>query len=411
MDFVTAQQLLISLGIGMLIGLQRERTKSAIGGIRTFPLVTLLGTVCAQLAKVHGGWIIAAGLLSLATLMLMANISRMRTGEFGGLTTEVAVLLLYALGALLVSGPMFIGVALAGAVMLLLQWKQPLHRFAHAVGDEDMRAIMQFVLISMVILPVLPNQRFGPYGVFNPFEIWMMVVLIVGMSLGGYVAYKFFGTTSGVLLSGILGGTISSTATTVSSARTSRYATEGAGLVSLVIMIASAMSMLRVLVEIGIVASGSFAALAMPLGAMLGAMALIATVGYFLTRRKEGQLPEQRNPAQLKAALVFAAVYALIKLAVAAAKDHFGTSGLYVVGVISGLTDMDAITLSTARLVDSRQVDAAIGWRTILIAAMANIAFKGGAVAMLGSRHLLRRVAVLFGLSLAAGGLILWLWP
>ena len=411
MDLVIAQQLLISLALGMLIGLQRERVETALGGIRTFPLVTLLGTICGQLAQLHGGWILGAGFVSLTALMFLSNPPRRRAGEGLGLTTEFAVLLLYALGAFLVSGQNLLVVMLGGVIALLLHWKQPLHRFAGAVGDADMRAIMQFVLISMVILPVLPHENYGPFGALNPFEIWLMVVLIVGMSLAGYVASKFFGAVGGVLLSGALGGVVSSTATTVSSARISRGTPAGAPLVALLIMIASTVAMARVLIEIGIVASGSFLQLALPLGAMLGAMALIAAGAYFFTRKEPAELPAQENPAHLKTALLFALIYAVIKLALAAAKEHFGTTGLYAVGVISGLTDMDAITLSTARLVDAQGLEAGTGWRTILIAALANLAFKGGAVAMLGSRRLFAHVALLFGLSILAGGLILWLWP
>ncbi len=411
MDLVIAQQLLLSLGLGMLIGLQRERAHKAVGGIRTFPLITLLGTICGQLAQTHGGWIIAAGFVALAALLFIVNLPRVQAGDGGGLTTEVAVLLLFALGAYLTIGPMWIVVVTGGVVALLLHWKAPLHRFARAVGDKDMHAMMLFVLISMVILPVLPNQPYGPYGVFNPFDIWLMVVLIVGISLGGYVAYKLFGGQAGVLLSGILGGVISSTATTVSSARQSQGATASVGLVSLLIIVASTVSLLRVLVEIAVVAARSFAQLALPLGAMLGTMTLISAGAFFLTRRENATLSEQENPAQLKAALIFAAIYAVIKFAVAAAKDHFGTGGLYVVAVISGMTDMDAITLSTARLVDAQQIEAPTGWRTILIAALANLAFKGAAVAVLGSRQLALRVGLLFGLSAVAGGLILWLWP
>lgn len=411
MDFEFAQQLLISLALGMLIGLQRERTDSSMGGIRTYPLVTLLGTVCGKLGQTYGGWILGAGFLGLAVMVLIGNLPRARRGEGSGITSEVAVLLLYALGALLVTGSMFAVVVVGGVVALLLHWKDPLHRFADAMGDADMRAMMQFVLISMVILPVLPRKDFGPYEVFNAFEIWLMVVLIVGLSLAAYVAYKVFGSRTGVVLSGLLGGMISSTATTVSAARQTHNSTEGAGLAALIVMIASAVAFARVLGEIGIFASGKFPALAMPIGAMLGAMVAIAAGMFFFTRREDAKLPEQSNPAQLKTALVFAALYAGIKYATAAAKDHFGSSGMYVVGVISGLTDMDAITISTSRMVAGDQLEVAVGWRTILIAGMANLAFKGGAVAILGSRAMFFRVAMLFGLSLAAGGLILWLWP
>ena len=411
MDVAIAQQLVISLALGMLVGLQRQRAENAIGGIRTFPLVTLLGTVCGQLALVHGGWILAAGFVGISALLFLANLPPLRDNEARGLTTEMSVLLLYALGAFLVSGPLLLVVALGGVVALLLHWKAPLHRFAGQIGDSDMRAIMLFVLISMVILPVVPNQDYGPYGVFNPFEIWLMVVLIVGISLAGYVAHKMFGAREGVVLAGLLGGVISSTATTVSAARSVGAAVGGVALASLLIMLASTMAVARVLIEIGVVASRSFPALALPLGALLLTMVLIATVVYAWTRRENTKLPAPENPAQLKTALVFAVVYAVIKLSVAASKDYFGDRGLYLVGFVSGLTDVDAITLSTARLVDTQQLDAAIGWRTILIAMISNLFFKAGAVALLGGARLFVRVGLLLGACAAAGGLIFVFWP
>ena len=296
----------------------------------------------------HGGWIVAAGLLALAALLFLSKMPRGRAANGRGLTTEIAVLLLYGLGVFIATGPMLLAVVLGGVVALLLYLKAPLHQFAGRLGEADMRAIMQFVLISMVILPVLPNQFYGSYGVLNPFEIWLMVVLIVGLSVGGFVAHKFLGTAGGLLVAGLLGGVISSTATTVSSARRVRGTSRGVRLASLLIMIAATVAMLRVLIEIAVVAPGSFAGLALPLAAMLGAMASISAGAYFLWRRENGELPEQQNPAQLKTALIFALVYALIKMAVAAGKEQFGETGLYLVGMISGLTDMDAITLSTA---------------------------------------------------------------
>lgn len=412
MDWTIAQQLMVSLGLGMLIGLQRERSDSAIGGIRTFPLITLLGTICGLLARDFGGWIVVAGFLSLSLLLFIPNIPRVKNGTASGMTTEVAVLLLYALGAYLVVGPILLVVAVGGVVALLLHWKQALHQFARTMGDQDMHAIMRFVLISMVILPILPNQSFGPYAVLNPFEIWLMVVLIVGLGLGGYVAYKILGARGGVLLSGILGGLISSTATSVSSARSVRDGTQSPALASLVIMIASTIAMVRVLVEVGAVATTKLPSLAGPLSTMLGAMIVITIVAWFLTRKEQAaRLPEQHNPAELRPAFVFALIYAFIKLAVAAANDHLGHSGLYIVGVVSGLADMDAITLSTARMVDSQKLDPATGWRVILIASMSNLAFKGSIVAALGGIKVFTHVALWFGASLLAGGAILLLWP
>lgn len=412
MDLVTLQQLVVSLGLGMLLGLQRERTERSIGGIRTFPFIALFGTVCAQIGQITGTWIIAAGLLALAALVVTANIAKFKRSEAdSGMTTEIATLLVYVLGILIVVGDMTSAVVLGGGMAMILHFKDPLHNFAKAVGERDMHAIIQFVLLTLVILPVLPNEDHGPYQVLNPFKIWLMVVLIVGISLSGYLAYKLLGTRAGTILGGIIGGLISSTATTVSYARRTR---ENHGLVplaALVIMIASCISLARVIVEIGAVAAGSFTALAPPLIAMFLACCLIAGGLYFSSRGGQAAMPEQENPTEIKSALIFGALYALVLLGVAFAKDRFGTGGLYAVALISGLTDMDAITLSTAQLADKGGVESTVAWRAILVAAMANFVFKWGTVAFLAPRALTLRVAAAFGLVLLAAGLILWLWP
>ncbi len=200
-------QLAVAFGLGLLLGLERERKEDPIAGIRTFPLIALFGTVCAQLSRPLGGWIVAVGLAALSAVLILANLAKNKTGEPDpGITTEVAALLLFAIGALLVVVNITTGVVLAGVMVIVLHMKEPLHRFAGAVGQKDMHAIMQFVLLSLVILPVLPNANYGPYGVWNPFKLWLMVVLIVGISLGGYVAYKIFGSRAGTLLGGVIGG-------------------------------------------------------------------------------------------------------------------------------------------------------------------------------------------------------------
>ncbi len=409
---IALQQLAVALGLGLLLGLQRERTEHSIGGIRTFPLIALFGTVCAQLGQSFGGWMVAAGLLALTGVVIYSNFAKQKAGAIDpGMTTEMAALLLYGLGAYVVIGSMIVAVVLGGAMALLLHLKKPMHTFAGALGEADMRAIMQFVFLTLVILPVLPHKDYGPYGVWNPFQIWLMVVLIVGISLSGYVAYKFLGARAGTLLGGIIGGLISSTATTVSYARRTAENAGGAALAALVIVIASCVSLARVLVEIAAVAPRSFAALAPPLGAMLLAASVIAAGMFFFRRNRDSPMPEQRNPAELKSALIFGALYAFVLLAVAVARERFGSAGLYTVGVISGLTDMDAITLSSASMVESGRTDASTGWRTILIAAMANYVFKFGTVALLGHRSLALRVGAAFALVLASGALILWLWP
>jgi uncharacterized membrane protein (DUF4010 family) len=412
MDLQVLEQFAVSLGLGMLLGLQRERTERSIGGIRTFPFIALFGTVCAQIGQITGTWLIAAGLLALAALVVTANLARINQAKTdSGMTTEIAALLVYVLGVLIVVGDMTSAVVMGGGMALLLHFKAQLHGFAQAVGEGDMRAIIQFVLITMVILPVLPNEDFGPYAVLNPFKIWLMVVLIVGISLTGYVAYKLLGARAGTILGGILGGLISSTATTVSYARRTALVHQLAPLGALVIMIASCIAIVRVILEIGAVASGSFAVLAPPLVGLLLACCAITGGLWFFNRGGQVEMPAQENPTEIKPALVFAALYALVLLGVAFAKDRFGASGLYAVAMISGLTDMDAITLSTAQLADKGSVEPSTAWRAIMVGSMANFLFKLGTVAVLGPRALPLRLAAAFGLVFISGGLILWLWP
>jgi uncharacterized membrane protein (DUF4010 family) len=411
-DLIVLQQLAVAFGLGLLLGLQRERVESSIGGIRTFPLIALFGTVCALLGKTFGGWLVAAGLLALVAIVVYSNFAKMKSGEIDpGMTTEVAALLLYGLGAYVVIGSMIVAVVVGGAMAVLLQFKKPLHALAGAIGERDMRAIMQFILLSLVILPVLPRQDFGPYGVWNLFQIWLMVVLIVGISLTGYIAYKFLGAQRGTLVAGILGGLISSTATTVSYARRTMENTNLTNLAAVVIVIASCVSLGRVLVEVAAVAPVAFASMAPPLAAILVVSIIIAAAMFLLRPSRDPQMPEQKNPAELKTAFIFAAIYAVVLLAVAVAKEHFGSAGFYAVAIVSGLTDMDAITLSSARLVESGRTDPSTGWRAILIAAMSNFVFKFGTVSLLGHRSLTLRIGAAFGLILACGAVVLWLWP
>jgi len=411
-DIVTFQQLAVSFGLGLLLGLERERRGPSIAGIRTFPLISLFGTVCAQLGEAFGGWIVAAGLLALAAVIVPANFVQVKKRIVDpGTTTEIAALLLYVVGALIAIGYLAAALVIAGAMAVLLHSKRPLHNFARAVGERDMRAMMLFVLLSLVILPVLPNKDFGPYAVWNPFKLWLMVVLIVGISLGGYIAYKLFGARAGALLGGIIGGMVSSTATTVSYARRTGSEAALASLSAFVIMTASCVSIVRVLVEIAAVAPRRFGEMAWPLVAMLVVCILIALALYFPSRRQTAKMPEQKNPAELKPAFLFGALYALVLLAVAVAKQYFGSAGLYLVAIISGLTDLDAITLSTGQLADSNKIEARIAWQVILTAVLSNLLFKFGIVAALGSANLTKKVAWSFAGALVAGIGIILFWP
>jgi uncharacterized membrane protein (DUF4010 family) len=402
----------MSLGLGLLVGLQREHAESQVAGIRTFALVTLWGTLMAMLGQSYGGWLVAAGALAVTLLLFVANLAKMRRGVAEpGLTTEIAALVMYGVGAYLVLGESAVAVLAGGIVAVLLQFKQPMHAFVDRMSADDLRSIMQFVLLAMVILPVLPNEHYGPFGAFNPHETWLMVVLIVGISVGGYIAYKFLGRGVGTVLGGILGGLVSSTATTASYARRASEQPAAVGQAVLVIVIASAVSVGRVLVEVAVATSPILGDVGPPLAAMLAWMLVLSLAAFLFERDGGNELPQPKNPAELKLALVFGAMYSAIKLAVAATQHYFGGSALYAVAIFSGLTDLDAITLSTANLVEQQQLEASLGWRLILVAVLANLAFKGGIVAVLGHRRLALRTALLFAAAIVGGLLIVWLWP
>ncbi|MFV8782761.1 MgtC/SapB family protein [Microbulbifer sp. SA54] len=403
----------IALGLGLLIGLQRERTTDRIGGIRTFPLIALLGALTAHISlRPDLGWILLVGLLAVIVLILLGNIERLRgKGEHIGITTEVSALLVYILGAYIVLGDKTVGVAVGGTIAVLLHLKPGMHEFAHKISEQELRSIMLFAVISLVILPILPNETFGPYDVLNPFAIWLLVVLIVGIGLGGYVAYKIVGAQAGTVLSGLIGGLISSTATTVTYARQAHNAEKASSLAALVILIASTSMFIRIFVEITVVAPRMLPKLMPPLLVLLAVSLAVCLWGYRQVKDKENAMPPPDNPAELGPALLFGALYAVVLVAIAAAKEYFGNHGIYGVAMISGSTGVDAITLSAANLAESGAMQTDTAWRAIVVACLSNLMFKAGIAAVLGGGRLLRQLLVLFALPVTASLLVLWLWP
>ncbi len=410
MDLTLIPDLAIALGLGLLVGIERQRHAGSVAGIRTFAMITLLGALAAALGTVAGNVVVAVGLGAVAALLITGNLLMLRSDtQDPGMTTEVAALVMFAVGAMTVAGYRIQAFVVAGSVALLLHWKRPLHGLVRALGEADFHAVMRLVLIGLVILPMLPDRAWGPYDVLNPFRIWMMVVLIVGISLAAWVAMRLFGARAGTIAAGALGGLISSTAATVGYARRAR-AGAGTGPIALMIMLASTVVFVRVLVEI-IVVDGPTSRLAPPVIAMAFVMAGLCVVAWRWAAPLTRAEAEAGTPGDLGAAIVFGLLYGGILFLVAAVRERFGTGALYIVAGVSGLTDVDAITLSTAHLVNAGRIEPATGWRLIMVAALANLVFKGAAVAALGSRRLFVRVAVLFGAGLLGGGALIALWP
>lgn len=405
----------ISVGLGLLVGLQREKTNHETAGVRTFTLIAIIGTMAGFLSReFENQFILPVFILAIAAFLITANkiIASRDENPSAGQTTEMAVLLMFAIGAYLVVGEQIIGVIVGGTLAIVLYVKDFLHRMIKQLKSKDFEAIMTFVGVSLVILPILPNETFGPYDMLNPREIWLMVTLIVGISILGYFVYKWVGKQAGMISNGIFGGIISSTATVISYARTAAQNKGFSKISSFVIYVSVAVSIIRVIIEIAIVTPEKLPKLIMPFLVLFGFMALTSIIFFYFISKEasENEVPEPKNPAQLKSSLVFGLLYALILLAVAFVEDTFGDSGLYLLSIIGGLAKKDAITLSLAQSIKSGMTTE-LGWRLIMTGVLSNFAFKIVLTYMMGSRKLAKLVTATFSVAIVVGLLLMWLWP
>lgn len=400
-------QFITSLAIGLLIGLERERKEAPKAGLRTFALVTMFGTLAALLStKLGTPWLLIAGLLAVAAMIIAAYLNDRDTDNDPGTTTVIALLMSYGLGAMVWYGQVKLAVMLAIGVTALLYFKPELRGLSQRMTRRDLVAVLQFSVLTFIILPILPNQSYGPYNAFNPHHAWLMVVLISGISLSGYVALKVVGTRYGAPLLGFLGGLVSSTATTLLYAKHGKRDAAAANLAAAVIVIASIVVMLRLMV-LGTVLSKQ----ALP--HLLGVFACGLLVGLLITLyqwRKTGTenelfVPETSNPAELHTALGFGLLYVAVLLIASWMRDVAGSQGIYAVALVSGLTDVDAITLSGLHMLNQGQLTEQQTSNTITLAFLANLAFKFGMTAFIGGWQLARKVALGFG-SITCGLLI-----
>ena len=406
-------QIFISLGLGLLVGLQREWSESPLAGIRSFALITIFGTLVTILSETFGPWIIGLGFLATTVMMVMGRISRKNivdTKEHRELVTEIGILLMFCCGILVRTGPILVAASIAGIVASLLHLKTELHSLATKFTKDEIRSILQFVLITLVILPVIPDRAYGPYDFFNPYNVWLMVVLIVGISLVGYIIYKFVGGKAGVFLSGLLGGILSSTATTFAFSKKSKLNNNSMFYLGMIILIAWATLYARVFLELA-VTSPQFCSIRIP----LVIMSIFSILPLIWTWRKaKGQVIQtephaqfETNPSELKMAISFALMYSLVLLASSFTMAQFGKGGLSIIAIIFGVTDVDAITLSTGRLVKTGQILESAGHSAILIAIVSNVFFKGLLVWIFGDKRLVKIVSVPWMISIAVGlGLI-----
>ena len=399
----------ISVGIGLLIGLERQFSKQVkekeeqFAGVRTFCMISIFGFLAAFLSSKFGGWLLAVSFLGLIALILVSYLQLSKTAGNKGGTTEIATVLTFLLGALVFLELTLFALLIMVVMLILLAYKPTLHQFIKTLNQQELYAIIQFVVMSAIVLPFLPDKNFGPYGLWNLRDIWKMVVLVSGTSLVGYMIAKIVGH-KGTWVAGLVGGLVSSTSVALSFSRRSKDGGPAAAFFLAMGIIAACTVMFpRILFEVYVVNA--------PLGQQLWIPVALITLGglgaaFLIYKFKKGASNasdlELKNPLNFATAIKFALLYAAIQWLVKFSGEEFGDSGTYAAGAISGLTDVDAITLSMAKLSkNGASMDLALN--TIIIAALSNTAVKFIIVLVLGSPELRKTTALGFAVIFLIG--------
>lgn len=374
--------------LGILIGIEREysvsnKTQTLFAGVRTFGLFGLLGGLAALAAdQMEQAWPLVAVVLVVGGMIISSYVVSARKDRVG-MTTEIAGLVVLLNGALCYWGLISLAIAGAVSVTVLLSIKPFTQLFVDQISSEDVYATLQFAVISAVILPVLPNASFGPppFDVLNPYKIWLMVVFISGISFLGYATIKFVGSEHGIGLIGLLGGMVSSTAVTLTFAERSRKQTALVGPFTLAILISWVVMFARVLVEVFVVNKALLAVVWLPVAAAGGVGLAYCAFLFFFQRTKESSDVKFTNPFELGTAIKFGLLYGVILLVARAAQMYLGDAGTYASAILSGLTDVDAITLSMAELSKpGNALSMETAARAIVLAITANTVVKGSIV-------------------------------
>jgi uncharacterized membrane protein (DUF4010 family) len=398
--FETAKPFLLSLALGLLVGIERERAFSGENrhipfGARTFALIALLGTLAAHLGNTGVGIVLAA----FTALLAVAAYLRPPVGgrHDSGTTTEVGAVITFGLGWL-AHGELRLA-AMLGVIVLAVLWLKPrIHAFAHdGLKDQEVTAALTFLVIALVVLPLLPDRTVDPWGIVNPSKLWLLFVLTAGVGFAGYIAVRALGPTRGLAAAGFFAGLVSSTATTLSLSRRARKQPEYSAALATGVVLANVASALAQVLIVAVAAPALFRDAGLLLGApiVVGAVGTLAAVR-FLARRG-GAAPDAAfqlaNPLELKPALAMAGAFALVLAVAAVAGRRFGASGVIVTSAIAGTNDVHAATLAASTLSVAGSITPGDALLSILVAFVVNMVVKVTIAAVAGGGRLLATVA------------------
>lgn len=402
LDGIVVRNFLLALAIGALVGIEREKHKTAehpvsFGGLRTFILLAQAGAISAWLSiQLQSPWLFLLTVLAVLALVLTSYILENRLQPSLGLTTEISAVTVCLLGGAVMYGQAGLAVVLAILTSAILTFKQPLHGLVSKIDSTDLYAAIKLLLATFIILPLLPNHSIDPWQALNPFKLWLLVILISALSLAGYLATRWLGAARGTAIAGLSGGLVSSTAVTLSFARQSKMESDpdaGAMLAS-GILLAWLVMFVRVMVMVALVYFPLLASIWLPFSLM--AFVTLVFAGYCFWQGEQRRQLQQRqvpltNPFSLWEASKFGLLFAAVLLAVKLAEQYLPAESLYLLAAVAGMTDVDAITLSMTEL--ARQGSALeLVAGALIIAAVSNTLVKCGLVMVIGSGALRRQL-------------------
>lgn len=409
-------QLGVALAIGLMIGVERgwkerdAREGERIAGVRTYGLIGLLGGGSSLLANEYGIVFLGLAFLGVTAALTTVYVVNLDEDDDAGITSLVTGLLTFIFGALTAMGQVAVAAAFAVVTTLLLSYKPQLHYWVSVLEVDELRAGIKLLLISVVLLPILPNEGFGPWQALNPYQIWWMVVLVAAISFTGYFAIKIAGTRRGAVYTGLFGGLASSTALTLHFSRMSRGDDKRAPMLAMGILLACGTMFPRMTLIASVLNTSLFVPLLVP-STVMALFIYLPAVLYWRNQsyKKTDKESPLKNPLELKTALSFGLLLALVMLLGRALKNWFGEAGVLVLAAASGVADVDAITLSLARM-SQDDLPLNIAVTGMVIAAAVNSVVKGGMATFIGGRAVGIRVGMPLIASAITGLLAVWLW-
>lgn len=408
-------RVIVATGIGFVIGLEREHASiseksKVMAGVRTFSFIALLGLLMTFLSLLLSPLIFIVGFMSVLVMVGLSYWITAKNGDIGG-TTELAILLTYVLGATTLIGYIELSLALTVVIVVLLSIKLQLQNVIGQITYDELYAFIQFVVLALLIFPFLPDKFFGPYNVFNPREVGWIILLTSGFGFFGYLLIKFMGPDRGIVLSGILGGLVSSTLVTWVFSKKSKETPQLSDHCAVAILLASCIMVIRVFIWIFIFKKALLVRMAPPLFLILIAGLSVVYWLYYHQKSKEvidTEIPKGR-PLNLSEALFFGILYTAILFIVSYAHDKFGTQGTYISSFIASLTDIDAITISMSKLAGVA-IEFITAENAILIATISNTLVKIGIALSVGSTELKKHVVLGYAIIfLAAIAGFIWI--